>query len=175
MAITMITLTQPAITTTITNKHEWCKPRRPAEKFPGWQWTSKSPDCFAPFEGRWCLVAPFASRWDPLNIVVLDIFRNSSPKKCLQSQVQMMSHFTCALFSFTDVESFCHVDVVHWAVKGTTVEDLPLDQRGALMDEDDDGDVDGARMMRGDERVMRGDERRIREWWEEDERIMRGD
>ena len=51
-----------------------------------------------------------------------------------------MSHFTGSLFSFpAKVESFCHIDVVHGAVEGAGVEDLALDQGGAL---DDDVEVD---------------------------------
>ena len=53
----------------------------------------------------------------------------------------MMSHFTGSLFSFpAKVESFCHVDVVHGAVEGAGVEDLALDQGGAL---DNDVEVGG--------------------------------
>ena len=52
----------------------------------------------------------------------------------------MMSHFTGSLFSSpAKVESFRHVDVVHGAVEGAGVEDLALDQGGAL---DDDVEVD---------------------------------
>ena len=50
-----------------------------------------------------------------------------------------MSHFTRPLFSFTKVESFGHVDVVHRAVEGAGVEDLPLDQGGGLHDQDQAG------------------------------------
>ena len=53
----------------------------------------------------------------------------------------MMSHFTGSLFSFpAKVESFRHVDVVHGAVEGAGVEDLALDQGGAL---DNDVEVGG--------------------------------
>ena len=60
-------------------------------------------------------------------------------KKC-KNQIEMTSHFTGSLFSSpAKVESFCHVDVVHGAVEGAGVEDLALDQGGAL---DDDVEVD---------------------------------
>ena len=42
------------------------------------------------------------------------------------------SHFAGALFLFAKAESLCHVNVVHWGVKGAGVEDLALDQGGAL-------------------------------------------
>ena len=60
-----------------------------------------------------------------------------------KSLIQMMSHFTGSLFSSpAKVESFWHVDVVHGAVEGAGVEDLALDQGGALDDEVEVGDLD---------------------------------
>ena len=59
----------------------------------------------------------------------------------------MLSHFASALFSLpTSVKSLCHVDVVHRVVEGAGVEDLALDQGGALDDQvgntDDDLEIE---------------------------------
>ena len=69
-----------------------------------------------------------------------DVSSHLKQRKDCHCQIQVMSHFTRSLFSFTKVESFGHVDVVHRAVEGAGVEDLPLDQGGGLHDQDQAGD-----------------------------------